>query len=521
MYDILKKGDKMTISIDDLKGFDFSKKYLKIHENFTIKIKGKQVDFKIIEREYDGKKIYSIEYKYFTNNNLITRNTRYKNPFEIFHEIEKDITKSNEKLNSQAILIKKLLEIYNPDFDCWEEITRDLTGEVNILKLYPNYKSSKIPQDLSKEELAKYLDNFSKYELETLFKDLSILDFEVFQLNILGEDYEYLIKKAFSIHLFGEEFFNHQIFNEINKRYHDEYIYHVLKKYELNYDDSGLIVSSLRSIINNDSNVSINIDGIKLNKKIKEENIDLEDLSEEDRIRISVLRKEIYKSTDSNFTYKSVDFNNLDDSLTNSKYIYFLKAISSNSKSQIVMRYKIPKENRKDNSVQTIALNNGHIKIGNSKDNLSEYTVSQLKNVLKKYGLKVDGNKIHLINRIKENLSDEITNKEFPKRYFVLTEKGQQYLNKYYYLAEFYNVIPKNFTLNEFDRICNSNPEINPDDIIKCLVSEKWIIWDETLGEEPELDKYNNLEEQLEVIFKNRKLESNYYKNYYDSIVLV
>lgn len=145
----------MTISIDDLKGFDFSKKYLKIHENFTIRKEGKQVDFKIEEHESDEKKLFLIEYKYFTNNNLIIRKTPYKNPFEIFQEVEKDITKSDEKLNSQAILIKKLLEIYNPDFDCWEEITRDLTGEVNILKLYPNYESSENPSGFIKRRVSQ------------------------------------------------------------------------------------------------------------------------------------------------------------------------------------------------------------------------------------------------------------------------------------------------------------------------------------------------------------------------------
>lgn len=512
----------MSISIDDLKGFDFSDKYLNIHENFTIKENGKQIDYKIFKKERYGSidEIW-IEYKYLSNKKYIVRTTPYKNPFEIFREAEFDIQRLNNKFDGQTFLIKNLLEDFNGDFNDWEKLTEDLSSDTDLLKFFPNYES-KIPLNLSKEDLFKYLDEFSKEDLENLFKDFSILDFVILTQNIWGEDYEYLIKKAFTIHLLGEEFFDFQIFNVINKKIENEYIHCILKEYGFDFDNPDLIISVINTIINDnyDNYLSYNIDKIKFNQRIKQENIDLNDASEENLRKIVELRNEISDSNNSNYNYESVDFNNLDNPLTKSKYIYVLKAISSSSKSSIVMRYKIPKEDRNDDSVQTIALNNGHIKYGNLEENTT-YTVNQLKNVLKKYGLKITGNKPDLINRIKENLSDEIINEEFPKRNFILTKKGYEYLNNYSYLAEFYNVIPLNFTINEFDLICNSNPDINPDDIIECLVNEKWIIWDETLGREPNTNKNYNLKEKLQKIFAKRKSEDNYYKNFYDSIVLV
>ena len=514
----------MSISIKDLTGFDFSDKYLNIHETFTIEKDGKQVDFKIVKEGHDDIDEYSIEYKYYTNNRLMKRNVSYKNPFTIYREVEKDILKLEDKLNRHAILIKNTLEDFNPDFDNWMELTESLSSEIDLLKLFPNYKSSKIPQDLSKEGLAKYLDKFSKYELEKLFSDLSILDFEVISQNIWGEDYEYLIRKAFSVHLFGEEFFDFQIYREINNKRQNEYINCILNRYGFDIDKYDLIGPVINSIINDsyDSHLVRSINRLKLEKRIKEENINLNDFSEENRRKISKLQHEIYDYNKSENIYKQTNFKNLEeDPLTKSKYIYVLKAISSYSKSQTVMRYKTPNENRDNDSVQTIALNNGHIKTGNSKDSLSVYSVNQLKNTLKKYGLSVSGNKIHLINRIKDNLSDEIVNNEFPKRYFSLTEKGQEYLDKYYYLAEFYSVIPPNFTIDEFDLICKSNPDINPDDIIKCLVNEKWLIWDETLGSEPKIEDYENNELKLGIILGNRGRDDNYYRNLYDSLILV
>ena len=109
-------------------------------------------------------------------------------------------------IDKRVIIIKKALTGFNPNFNDWDDLYKKLSSDFNLLDVYPNYKSSKIPQDLSKEELAKYFDPMSKFELETLFMDISPIDFEIIYRNLWGEDYEYLIEKAFTSYFFGEKY---------------------------------------------------------------------------------------------------------------------------------------------------------------------------------------------------------------------------------------------------------------------------------------------------------------------------
>ena len=125
-----------------------------------------------------------------------------------------------------------------------------------------------------------------------------------------------------------------------------------------------------------------------------------------------------------------------------------------------------------------------------------------------------------MIERIKENLTDEVINKEFPDRLFTLTDEGEKYLEDNYYLAEFYHVIPENFSLEEFDIICKENQDISPDEIISCLVNEKWLTWDESLGKKP--DNFNGeYKVKLENIFKKRAKKDYYFKSIDNSVILV
>ena len=476
----------MSILIKDLKGFDFSDKYLNIHEKFSIKKDGKQVDFKIIKSEYGDVDEYRIEYNYHAAGRLINRSQHYKNPFEIFREVEDDIIKSDNIFNQKSILIKNFLIEFNPNFDKWDELTKELTSKVDILKFHPNYKSSKVPQDLSKEELSEYFDKFSKYELESLFRNLSILDFEIFYQNTWGEDYEYLIEKAFSVNVFGEEVFNWTIFDIINQKRNEFYIEEILKNYGFEIEKDDMVVSIVYSIINSSFGHG--------NRFYNEKLLRLQRLSKRDKITLNEeyfqkMKKvnKIIENELNNYNEKhnqKIDFDNPNNLLSKLGYVKNLIKISSDSKAEHIMRYKIPNDHGDVYAFQTAALNHGHIQIGNSKDNLSQYLIVDLRNVLKKYGLKLDGNKTHLINRIKENLSDEIVNKEFPKRYYSLTEKGREYIEKYEYVTNANN-LPANFTFDEFEEICDLNPSFKPVDIMNCLTEEKWIIWDKSLGNEP------------------------------------
>lgn len=439
----------MSVSINDLKGFDFSDKYLKVHEKFSIIKDGKQVDFKIVNSEKfhdDDIDEYWIEYEYHAAGQLIHRSQHYKNPFEIFNSVENDIVKSDDIVHKKSILIKNILEEFNPNFDRWDELTKKLSSKINILEFYPNYQSSKIPQDLSKEELAEYLDKFSKYELESFFTNISLLDFEIVYQNIWGEDYEYLIRKAFSANILGEKLFSRAIYDIINQKRQEHYIELVLKNYGFETEKYDMMVSIIYSIIN-----STFVHDRTFDSKFSR----LQQLNRKDKISINedyiqkmkkidrIIRKELYNTPIP--SSMKIDYDSLNNSLSKLEYVKNLEKISSNSKSDFIMRYKTPNDYGEVKSFQTAALNHGHIQIGNSKDNLSLYTTNTLRGVLKKYGLKSTGNKIHLINRIKENLSDEIVNSEFQEKYYSLTKKGQEFIDKYGYLVDI-TILPANFT---------------------------------------------------------------------------
>ena len=357
----------MNISINDLKGFDFSNKYLNIDENFYIRIDGKQVNFNIVENEYGTDDEYMLKYEYYDKFRLVKSSSFLKNPFDIFREVEKNIVKSESILDNKSFLIKHILKDFNPNFNDWTELSKKLSEDVNLLKLFPNYKSSKIPQNLSKKDLAKYLDKFTKYELETLFNEFSILDFEIFYQNTWGEDYEYLIKKAFSINILEEKFLDWSIFRIINEKRSNFYIATILKNNNFDVDKYDSMVPAISSIIHFETNEGV-INNLKLDKFIKDNNIDLNNYRGDDLLdKIKELKNKCYSNyNNEGYYYDKSYFNNLDDCMVKSKYVFVLKAISSSSKSPIVMRYKIPKEDRDEDSVQTIALNNGHIKYGNS-----------------------------------------------------------------------------------------------------------------------------------------------------------
>ena len=498
----------MSVSIKDLKGFDFSKKYLYITKNFSLIKDGMKIDFKI-EKNSNKDGEYILSYSYHSNK--FGGSFSFRNPFGVLACIKNSILENERRANKKVLIIKKALNGFNPNFNEWDDLYEKLASDFNLLKLYPNYKSSKIPQDLSKKELAKYLDSMSKFELETLFMDISPIDFEIIYRNLWGEDYEYLIEKAFTSYFFGEKYYDHKILWEINKKREEFYYGFILKEFGFDVDKYDLMVPTIHSIINQRlGNTNGFIRQLQFQRIKNGENNNLEDINN------------LGDDFNNNFKYsrKDVDFNNLDDYKTKAKYIFILKMISINSASPIVLRYKTPKKNRDENSVQSIALKNNHIEYSNSSDLLEDYTVDKLKNVLRKYGLKLTGNKNDLIERIKENFTDDVINNEFPDRLFTLTDEGKKYLEDNYYLAEFYHALPKNFSLEEFDIICNENHDIFPDEIISCLVNEEWLIWDESLGKKP-----NNLNLEYKVklknIFKKRAKKDYYFKSIDDSVILV
>lgn len=123
-----------------------------------------------------------------------------------------------------------------------------------------------------------------------------------------------------------------------------------------------------------------------------------------------------------------------------------------------------------------IGLNSEHIYDAKGTGILEyETKVVDLKKVLKEYGLKQSGKKAELIERIKDNLSPAEINREFEGSFYLLTNKGKEFINKN---IHFTYMQPTTFTFKEYIIICEENPEYDPEEILCCLAREDWITMD-------------------------------------------
>lgn len=80
-------------------------------------------------------------------------------------------------------------------------------------------------------------------------------------------------------------------------------------------------------------------------------------------------------------------------------------------------------------------LDNGYLKFGDVSDSIRAQRISDIKPVLKKYNLKVSGKKAELVDRLIENVSSQKLSVDFPIKYYRVSEKGAELLNKYPWIS--------------------------------------------------------------------------------------
>lgn len=85
------------------------------------------------------------------------------------------------------------------------------------------------------------------------------------------------------------------------------------------------------------------------------------------------------------------------------------------------------------------AIEDNYITLGNPVYSIANYTIPDIKKVLKKYNLKVSGKKDELIKRISENLSNDEINNEFENNTYVLTQEAKEFLKENEYLVYYDN----------------------------------------------------------------------------------
>jgi hypothetical protein len=110
------------------------------------------------------------------------------------------------------------------------------------------------------------------------------------------------------------------------------------------------------------------------------------------------------------------------------------------------------------------AVQNNHLKVSNLYYRLEMATINDLKESLRKHNLKVSGRKNELIERINNNLTEDIIKADFPDSYYVLTNEGSNLVKEndhiiYYHKSRYFS---SEFSLEEYHRLLkeqNKNDE--------------------------------------------------------------
>lgn len=128
--------------------------------------------------------------------------------------------------------------------------------------------------------------------------------------------------------------------------------------------------------------------------------------------------------------------------------------------------------------IKKIAISKNHIIDGKGLGILRYKTqATDLRLMAKKYDLKESGTKKVLIKRIEDNLDIDVINEEFPGSRFILTDEGEEFLNKFSNYNRFYfQSLPECFNSTELDILCRENPQYSIEEIIYSLVKENWCI---------------------------------------------
>lgn len=143
------------------------------------------------------------------------------------------------------------------------------------------------------------------------------------------------------------------------------------------------------------------------------------------------------------------------------------------------------------NEAAKLAKRSGHIKY-DCMDTVHHSLIGgELQKILRTYDLKVSGRKSELISRIEENLSieqiEEVFPENSPKGVYVLTKKGEKFLEKY--SMHWYKFEPSNFTIEEFELICKNNPQFSAEEIYHCIIHQPWITIDKSKFTKEELEE--------------------------------
>ncbi|MBE6494150.1 MAG: hypothetical protein E7Z84_06050 [Methanosphaera stadtmanae] len=193
---------------------------------------------------------------------------------------------------------------------------------------------------------------------------------------------------------------------------------------------------------------------ITLNNNLEDKNFD--ELQHEDanytneNLRLDDLEKEYEK----NLKEKCIRY-----TLKYTIVLYLNQIIEHPLKSDLWVSNHIDEVCSKE-QIEEYVFNKKYIKEAEGTENLKNiipsYTVAELKEVLKKYDLKVSGRKQELINRLNENLTLEELCEEFNKPSYIVTEEGLKLIKENPQVILFKKYF-SHHDLNEYEKYYQEN----------------------------------------------------------------
>ena len=456
----------MFITIKDLKGFDFSKKYLILDSHVKI---DRNECFEQMTNKYACQK--------------------YLNPYAPLDLSFINVIKENKEMRITELLQKYNNETVNNCHEIYNELSK---SNYNLLDFNPEFTTNKFPTNLSKEDLSEYFTQMNPDELNSLIESFSAMELELFDNLLWGEDSDYFYEKCFGNN-YGPF---HSKYNTVFKIKTEYYICLILHEFGFEITDEDI-----------------------------------------HKIFLILYDEPLYNLNDINY-----DLEDLNDIYIKSKYLDFLNSIKQfgtkyrpifpdedekfELKKRHVHRAKFKDfvsrntHNNLHNKYIDFAIKNNHLEKETGLSHITYTSNDDIKEVLRKYNLKVSGNKQELINRIKDNLSIQQINEEFPSNddTWNLSQEGTEYLNRYYYLTLLKPFIPSVFNLAEFNEICELNPEFSPEIILYALINENWIITDDATQDIKELIEEVQLRNKSHVAFNLEKINLDLSIKLYESV---
>lgn len=437
------------IEISDLKGFDFSKKYINPAEEY-VEITD-EYEFKC-RPHFRDKKIDGSEYEFKTE---FYTNEAWTSEIFAFKIIGEQLNVMKAELN-KSYYLKNLFP--NDNFDA-QELYNVLKNEryfyvswAILINHGINIGEKAIAQkiidifhkyfDISFEARFNFIENLFQLPIEEY---ISFNDFKNLSKNKFLKYYKKYREDSADLELVDEIFNNQEILEEKLSKF-EEYRKFVYSK----LDDLSSELSKY-----------INLDGVDLINLF--ENITFYRGSDEDEelANILILKEFGIEEFDNiNTLNETFDFNSIKskniEKINNNEfklaYINFLGKINSyhnniddklhcfDDDELTPNNHCFPIEFQGTDDFQPIPVQylkeygaiHNHITEGKGIGVLKFKTqLNEMKKVLGKYGLSQRGSKAILIERILDNLSTEEINKEFPGHRFILTPEGEKILNDF------------------------------------------------------------------------------------------